>query len=92
MRAGSLVVIITDHTGGQMDDYLEAILFKATQALAQIFQLHTEPRPTAATAGKGHITCIRRIISKLALTAVKGMGAVIATAALLHLLTLDNNN
>ena len=92
MRTRCLVIIVTDHTAGQMNDNIEAILLKATQALTQILQLHAESSPTAATAGKGHITCVLWVLAKFTLTAIKGVGAIIATATLLHLLTLDNYN
>ena len=92
MGARTFVVIVTDHTGGQVHNDLHAILLEAKQTLAQILQLHTEACTTAATAGKGHIACVFRITGKFALTAIEGMGAIIATAALLYLLTLNKNN
>ena len=73
-----------------MYDNLEAILLKAAQALTQIFQLHGKSCATAATAAEGHIACILGVINEFSLTAIKGMGAIITTATLLHLLTLDD--
>ena len=71
---------------------IKAILLKATQTLAQIFQLYGKTCTTAAAAGKGHIACVLRIIHKFALTAIKGMGTIVATATLLHLLALNNDD
>ena len=75
-----------------MHHYLKAILLKATQALTQVFQLYAKSRTTATPTGKGHVACILGIIYKFSFTAIEGMGAVITTATLLHLLTLNYDN
>lgn len=84
------MVIVTDHTGGQVHNDLHAILLEATQTLAQILQLHTEACTTAATTGEGHVACILGIIRKLTLPAIEGVSTIVATATLLYLLALNN--
>ena len=90
MRTRRFVIVITHHAARKMHNDFKAILLKATQTLAQIFQLYGKTCTTSAAAGKGHIACVLRIIHKFALTAIKGMGTIVATATLLHLLALNN--
>lgn len=74
-----------------MYDNLLIILFKTAQTLIEVFQLHGKPRAAAAAAAKGHIARILLVAGKFAFPAVKSVSTIIAAAALLHMLALNNN-